>query len=171
MEVKFEWDTQKEAANVAKHGVDFSEAQNAFLDPRLVIAVDEGHSGAEPRLFCIGRSERGGILTVRFTYRDDRIRILLVPDTGGKAGKSMKNKTLKYTDDKGEIIGDLRPIKKGELPSLDQLVDKLRAQTKVTLVLDNEAVAFFKREANKRHTSYQRMIRNLVLSYARSHAR
>jgi predicted DNA binding CopG/RHH family protein len=92
-------------------------------------------------------------------------------DTGGKAEKSMKNKTVKYTDDKGEIIGDLRPIKKGELPSLDELVEKLREQTKVTLVLDNEAVAFFKREASKRHTSYQRMIRNLVLSYARNHAR
>jgi gamma-glutamylcyclotransferase (GGCT)/AIG2-like uncharacterized protein YtfP len=83
----------------------------------------------------------------------------------------MKNKTIKYTDDKGEIIGDLRPIKKGELPSLDELIDKVREQTKVTLVLDNEAVAFFKREAGKRHTSYQRMIRNLVLSYARNHAR
>jgi uncharacterized protein len=76
LEVKFEWDPQKEAANVAKHGVDFSEAQSAFRDPRLVIAVDEGHSEVEPRLFSVGRSDRGGILTVRFTYRGDRIRII-----------------------------------------------------------------------------------------------
>jgi len=82
----------------------------------------------------------------------------------------MKKRTVKYRNDKGEIIGDLRPIKKGELPSLDELVGKLRRQTKVTLALDDDALAFFKREARRRNTSYQRMIRNLVRSYARAHA-
>ena len=42
---------------------------------RSVIAVDEAHSKREPRLFCIGRSERG-IVTVRFIQRGDRIRII-----------------------------------------------------------------------------------------------
>ena len=42
-------------------------------------------------------------------------------------------------------------------------------KTKVTLELDNSALEFFKREARKRNTSYQRMIRNLVRSYAQSH--
>jgi len=40
------------------------------------MAADERHSSAEPRLFCIGRSRSGGILTVRFTYRGDCIRII-----------------------------------------------------------------------------------------------
>jgi gamma-glutamylcyclotransferase (GGCT)/AIG2-like uncharacterized protein YtfP len=83
----------------------------------------------------------------------------------------MKKKTVRYTDDKGEIVGDLRPLRKGELPSLDQLVGKLHQRQKVTIALDGEAISFFKREASKRHTSYQRMIRNLVLAYARQHAR
>lgn len=61
---------------MAKHGVDFAEAQSAFYDPHAVMAADKGHSETEPRLFCIGRSERGGIVTVRFTYRADRIRII-----------------------------------------------------------------------------------------------
>jgi hypothetical protein len=82
----------------------------------------------------------------------------------------MKKRTVKYTDDKGEILGDLRPIKKGELPSLDDLVGKLRRQTKVTLALDDDALEFFKQEARRRNTSYQRMIRNLVRAYARAHA-
>src|SRR6476620_4010744 len=88
---------------------------------------------------------------------------------GEKEKKSMKKKTVRYTDDKGEIIGELRAIPKGELPSLDQLVGKLHQKQKVTLALDGEAISFFKREASKRHTSYQRMIRNLVLAYARQH--
>ena len=82
----------------------------------------------------------------------------------------MKRRTVKYTDDKDEIVGDLRPIKKGELPSLDELVGKLRRQTKVTLALDDDALEFFKQEARRRKTCYQRMIRNLVRSYARAHA-
>ena len=78
-------------------------------------------------------------------------------------------KKIKYGDDKGEIVGDLRPIKAGAFPSLDALAATLPKQ-KVTLELDNEAISFFKREASKRGTSYQRMIRTLILSYARMHA-
>jgi uncharacterized protein len=74
--VRFEWDEGKETANIAKHGVGFREAQNAFFDPYRVIAADGAHSAKEPRLFCIGRTEHGGILTVRFTYRRDCIRII-----------------------------------------------------------------------------------------------
>lgn len=74
--VRFEWDDRKERANIARHGVTFSEAQAIFADPKLVIAVDEAHSKSEPRLFCIGRSEAGGVLTVRFTSRRGTIRII-----------------------------------------------------------------------------------------------
>jgi len=73
--VKFEWDAGKEAANIAKHGVSFSEAQLAFADPRRVILTDKAHSAEEPRFFCIGWSGRG-VLTVRFTYRRGTIRII-----------------------------------------------------------------------------------------------
>ena len=73
-EPSFEWDDDKDRANRLKHGVSFSEAQIAFFDPRRVIAEDLEHSGAEPRYFCFG-GVAGGILTVRFTYREGRIRI------------------------------------------------------------------------------------------------
>jgi len=73
--VRFEWDTEKEKANVTKHGVDFTEATTAFYDPKHLISADEGHSAEETRLFCIGRTARG-ILMVRFTYRGDTIRII-----------------------------------------------------------------------------------------------
>lgn len=71
----FEWDVVKDSANRAKHGVSFAEAQFAFADPRRVIAQDLAHSGAEPRYFCFG-TVRGGIMTVRFTYRRGLIRII-----------------------------------------------------------------------------------------------
>ena len=70
----FEWDPAKDAENQRKHGVAFIDAQQAFLDPRRVIAKDLSHSQAEQRFYCFGRL-KGGIVTVRFTYRGGVIRI------------------------------------------------------------------------------------------------
>lgn len=70
----FEWDDEKDRENRAKHDVSFSLAQHAFLDPRRIIAVDIEHSTAEDRYYCIGRVGEG-IMTVRFTYRGNIIRI------------------------------------------------------------------------------------------------
>jgi uncharacterized DUF497 family protein len=71
----FEWDDAKARENSAKHGVSFERAQHAFADPKRVIAEDSGHSQKEKRLYCFGRVD-GGILTVRFTYRENQIRII-----------------------------------------------------------------------------------------------
>ena len=71
----FEWDDAKDRANREKHGVSFETAQWAFLDPHRVIAEDLSHSGSEKRYFCFGSVE-GGVMTVRFTYRAGRIRII-----------------------------------------------------------------------------------------------
>jgi uncharacterized DUF497 family protein len=70
----FDWDPRKDQENHAKHGVSFAQAQLAFADPRRVIAEDSSHSSREPRHFCFGLVE-GGVMTVRFTYRDGVIRI------------------------------------------------------------------------------------------------
>jgi len=71
----FEWDERKNDENRHKHGVSFDEAQEAFLDPLRLLARDVAHSGAEERLYCLGRVG-GGILTVRYTMRGERIRII-----------------------------------------------------------------------------------------------
>jgi uncharacterized protein len=60
--------------NQRKHGVAFAIAQFAFADPIRVIAEDLSHSSGEKRYYCFGRVD-GGVLTVRFTYRDDAVRI------------------------------------------------------------------------------------------------
>jgi uncharacterized protein len=71
---RFEWDPDKDIANQERHGVSFGLAQVAFADPRRVIAQDISHSSIESRYYCFGWVG-GGILTVRFTHRDDVIRI------------------------------------------------------------------------------------------------
>ena len=73
----FEWDDAKDIANLKKHGVTFSEAQHAFLDRQRVIARDITHSLTEQRYYCFGSDKEGnGILTVRFTIRKGRVRII-----------------------------------------------------------------------------------------------
>jgi uncharacterized DUF497 family protein len=74
MAMGFEWDAEKDRENRAKHGVTFEHAQYAFGDPARVIAQGLSHSQDEARFFCFGRVG-DGILTVRFTYRDNLIRI------------------------------------------------------------------------------------------------
>jgi len=71
---RFEWDSKKDEENRSKHGISFARAQFAFADPRRVIAEDLSHSSSEPRHYCFGWVD-GGVLTVRFTFRHDVIRI------------------------------------------------------------------------------------------------
>jgi len=69
-------------------------------------------------------------------------------------------KTVKYTD--GEI--ENFRIVEDFLPSPKELVLKGES-TKITISLTKETVDFFKSEAKKHHTQYQKMIRNLLDSY------
>ena len=72
----------------------------------------------------------------------------------------MKNK-IKYTE---EPMGDLK-IVKDFIPKPDQLVLK-EVNVKVTISLKKSSILFFKEEAKKQKTSYQKMIREVVDWYA-----
>jgi uncharacterized protein len=61
--------------NQDKHGVSFAKAQLAFLDGKRVILEDLEHSDGEKRYYCLG-DVADGIMTVRFTYRKEKIRII-----------------------------------------------------------------------------------------------
>lgn len=72
--VVFQWDDNKERENIAKHGVSFSVAIKAFEDENYLLLPDIKHSKKEERLVCLGKvGDR--VMTVRFTYRGEIIRI------------------------------------------------------------------------------------------------
>ncbi len=76
MGTDFEWDEKKNLENQRKHCLSFEFAQKAFFDSDRVIAEDVGHSAEEEiRYYCFGKVD-GGIVTVRFTYRNSKIRII-----------------------------------------------------------------------------------------------
>jgi uncharacterized DUF497 family protein len=70
----FVWDSKKDHENQQKHGVSFASAQYAFAYPHRIIAEDVNHSDDEMRYYCFGMSG-DGFPTVRFTYRNNVIRI------------------------------------------------------------------------------------------------
>lgn len=71
----FVWDLRKERINIYKHRISFTTAAKTFTDPNRKIFTDSKHSEREERYFCIGKVDNK-ILTVRFTYRSGRIRII-----------------------------------------------------------------------------------------------
>jgi uncharacterized DUF497 family protein len=76
MAVTFEWDPEKAAKNLAKHGVTLDEASTVFSDPLGRIVDDPRHSRGEERLVLIGLSRAQRLLAVMFTDRKNRIRII-----------------------------------------------------------------------------------------------
>jgi uncharacterized DUF497 family protein len=90
----FDWDEKKDLENQAKHGISFSLAQDAFLDPLRVIVEDVGHSSDENRFYCMGKVGEG-IITVRFTYRGDSIRIIIIGAGYWRKGKRIYEKENK----------------------------------------------------------------------------
>lgn len=76
------------------------------------------------------------------------------------------SRKIKYTD---EPLGDLK-IVPDFLPRPEDLVFRDEG-VKVTIALSKRSVDFFKDEARKHRTQYQRMIRRLLDAYAEHHSR
>jgi uncharacterized protein len=77
MMYRFEWDRQKAASNVRKHGLTFEEASTVFRDPLAIIFDDEDHSAAEHREIMIGHNHNGRLVIVCFTEKaEGLIRII-----------------------------------------------------------------------------------------------
>ena len=73
--LQFEWDPEKERANLQKHGVSFLTAAETF-DHRMIDQVDDRRDYGEVRLIALGRAD-GKVYRVVYTWRGDaRIRII-----------------------------------------------------------------------------------------------
>ena len=73
--MQYEWDSAKNRANLAKHGVDFADAVAVFEDD-LALTRPDIESRGEPRFVTLGVDAFGRHLVVVFTERGTRIRII-----------------------------------------------------------------------------------------------
>lgn len=72
----FEWHRVKAATNLKKHKVSFDEATTVFGDEKHLEIPDLDHSYDEPRFFAIGKSKEGRLLTLVFTERGAKLRLI-----------------------------------------------------------------------------------------------
>ena len=70
-----EFDTEKADSNLKKHGVSFEEAMTVLLDP-MALCIEDRVAENESRWVLIGLSQVARMVTVVYTLRDERIRII-----------------------------------------------------------------------------------------------
>jgi len=73
--IAFEWDSQKAATNLRKHGVIFELACESFFDP-FVCYLDDEMINDELREAIIGLCSNWQLLYVVYVMHDDIIRIV-----------------------------------------------------------------------------------------------
>jgi uncharacterized protein len=73
--MSFEWDAEKAAANVAKHGIRFDYAARVFLDPYRIEMPDDREEYGEVRYKTIGMVDNR-LLVVVYTIRNGNIRLI-----------------------------------------------------------------------------------------------
>lgn len=74
--MKIEWDPRKAKSNLKKHGVSFEEAATALSDLMAATGADPDHSITEDRYVTFGVSEKGRLVVVSHTEKDETIRII-----------------------------------------------------------------------------------------------
>jgi uncharacterized DUF497 family protein len=76
--MKFEWDPDKAARNLKRHGISFAEATSAFGDPLSLTVDDPDHSVGEHRFILIGQTHTGRLVVVCHVALDDDETIRLI---------------------------------------------------------------------------------------------
>jgi uncharacterized protein len=74
--MRFEWDKNKAARNLSKHGVSFEEAKTVFDDSLYIDFYDPDHSEDEERYLMVGESNRGRLLILSYTERRNSVRLI-----------------------------------------------------------------------------------------------
>ena len=74
-DLKFDWDNAKNAANIAKHSIDFADTRDVFMDLHAIDSIDDREDYGEDRFVTIGMAQ-GRLLTVVYSMRSEVTRII-----------------------------------------------------------------------------------------------
>lgn len=76
----FSWDKGNKDKNWLKHKVDFRECEEVFFNKSLKIFADKTHSQNEKRYVAYGKTVKQRKLTIIFTIRNNKIRVISARD-------------------------------------------------------------------------------------------
>ncbi|MBI4411281.1 MAG: BrnT family toxin [Deltaproteobacteria bacterium] len=95
-ESRFDWDLWNIQKNELKHGVSALEAESSFYDEKHKIFEDLKHTtGSEKRYILYGKGLENRVLTVGFTLRKSRLRIITARTASRKERKVYEEKTAR----------------------------------------------------------------------------
>lgn len=136
--MEFEWDPDKAASNIHKHGVGFSEAASVFGDPLAMTYFDPAHSEVEDRFLTFVHSNAGRLLVVSHTDRRDRTRSSVPASPLAGSENNMKN-DREHEDEDLLPEYDLSQLKGGVR---GKYLDRYRSGTNLALLEPEVRAAF-----------------------------
>ena len=72
-----EFDPEKNAANIAKHGLSLADGDGVLLDP-LAVTIEDSAAVHELRWITVGANSLGLLMVVVWTERGEEIRLISV---------------------------------------------------------------------------------------------
>ena len=91
MNMEFEWDPNKEPLNIRKHGVSFSEAEEAFYDGKAIDDYDDAHSTDEEHRFALIGLSSKRLLFITYTVRRNAVIRLISARKANRNQESFYN--------------------------------------------------------------------------------
>lgn len=82
--LEFDWDGHNKEKNWAKHQVDYKECEQAFKNTSTIVFEDLKHSHSESRYTIFGKTDRQRLVTITFTIRSKKVRIISARDQNKK---------------------------------------------------------------------------------------
>ena len=89
--MRFEWDEEKAAGNLNKHGVSFAETETVWDNYFYIDLFDDEHSAAENRFLIIGESVEKRLLIISYTEREGGNRIISARELTPKERKEYEH--------------------------------------------------------------------------------
>ena len=83
----FDWDSGNVEKSSIAHQVSCEEAEQTFVNRPLFLMDDPVHSRTELRIKAFGKTDAGRLLTLSFTMRRQKIRVISARDMRRKERK------------------------------------------------------------------------------------
>ena len=95
--IKFNWDKGNINKSLKKHNISNEEAEEVFVNQPIVLLEDEEHSKVETRQMILGKTDKKKLLSIIFTTRNKKIRIISARKMSRKERKLYEEKTKSYS--------------------------------------------------------------------------
>src|SRR3972149_9275883 len=95
--LKFEWDKGNISKNLLKHKIKNEETEEVFVNQPTVLLKDKKHSQIELRLMILGKTDKKRRLSVIFTQRGKKVRIISARPMSRKERRLYEQKAKEYS--------------------------------------------------------------------------